>query len=156
MDDQLENTETQEQLNNETPEIKDPKAVLDALERAKADAKRFREEKEALEVDLNSKDQKIAEYSGKLLKNEVKRNISELNLTNSDRILKYIDFNKLEFDNDLNVIGLDEQIKDLKQDFPELFDPKLLVGGKADSADATVVNAKLSVSDKQARMLLGK
>lgn len=156
MDDQLENTETQEQLNNETPEIKDPKAVLDALERAKADAKRFREEKEALEVDLNSRDQKIAEYSGRLLRNEVKKNIADLNLTNSDRILKYIDFNKLEFDNDLNVVGLDEQIKGLKQDFPELFDPKLLVGGKADSADANVVNAKLSVSERQARMLLGK
>lgn len=156
MDDQLENTETQEQLNNETPEIKDPKAVLDALDRAKADAKRFREEKEALEESLNSKDQKIAEYSGKLLRDQVKRNINDLNLTNSDRILKYVDFNKLEFDDNFNVIGLDEQIKGLKEDFPELFDPKLLVGGKADSADANVVNAKLTVSEMQARMLLGK
>jgi hypothetical protein len=156
LDDQLENTETQEQLNNETPEIKDPKAVLDALDRAKADAKRFREEKEALEESLNSKDQKIAEYSGKLLRDQVKRNINDLNLTNSDRILKYVDFNKLEFDDNFNVIGLDEQIKGLKEDFPELFDPKLLVGGKADSADANVVNAKLTVSEMQARMLLGK
>ncbi len=152
----MENTETQEQLNNETPEIKDPKAVLDALDRAKADAKRFREEKEALEESLNSKDQKIAEYSGKLLRDQVKRNINDLNLTNSDRILKYVDFNKLEFDDNFNVIGLDEQIKGLKEDFPELFDPKLLVGGKADSADANVVNAKLTVSEMQARMLLGK
>jgi len=152
----MEQTETQEQLNNETPEIKDPKAVLDALDRAKADAKRFREEKEALEESLNSKDQKIAEYSGKLLRDQVKRNINDLNLTNSDRILKYVDFNKLEFDDNFNVIGLDEQIKGLKEDFPELFDPKLLVGGKADSADANVVNAKLTVSEMQARMLLGK
>lgn len=156
MDDQLENTETQEQLNNETPEIKDPKAVLDALDRAKADAKRFREEKEALEESLNSKDQKIAEYSGRLLRDQVKRSIAELNLTNSDRILKYIDFNKLDFDSEFNITGLNDQITGLKQDFPELFDPKLLVGGKADSADANVVNAKLSVSERQARMLLGK
>jgi len=152
----LENTETQEQLNNETPEIKDPKAVLDALDRAKADAKRFREEKEALEESLNSKDQKIAEYSGRLLRDQVKRSIAELNLTNSDRILKYIDFNKLDFDSEFNITGLNDQITGLKQDFPELFDPKLLVGGKADSADANVVNAKLSVSERQARMLLGK
>lgn len=156
MDDQLENTETQEQLNNETPEIKDPKAVLDALDRAKADAKRFREEKEALEESLSSKDQKIAEYSGRLLRDQVKRSIAELNLTNSDRILKYIDFNKLDFDSEFNITGLNDQITGLKQDFPELFDPKLLVGGKADSADANVVNAKLSVSERQARMLLGK
>ncbi len=152
----MEQTETQEQLNNETIEIKDPKAVLDALERAKSDAKRFREEKEALEVDLNSKDQKIAEYSGRLLKDQVKKSIADLNLTNSDRLLKYIDFNALDFDEEFNIKGLDAQINNLKQDFPELFDPKLLVGGKADSADANVVNAKLSVSDKQAKLLLGR
>jgi len=64
-----------EVINNETVEIKDPKAVLDALDRAKADAKRFREEKEALEINLNSKDQKIAEYSGKLLREQVKNQV---------------------------------------------------------------------------------
>lgn len=151
----MENT-TEIQAENVTPEIKDPKAVLDALERAKADAKRFREEKEALEVNLNSKDQMIAEYSGKLLKESVKKQIAGLNVTNSDRIMKYIDFNSLEFDNDFNITGLDKQIEGLKQDFPELFDPKLLVAGKADSADANVVNAKLSTTEKQARMLLGR
>jgi len=145
-----------EVINNETVEIKDPKAVLDALDRAKADAKRFREEKEALEVNLNSRDQKIAEYSGKLLREQVKKELSGQNITNVDRLLKYIDFNKLEFDEEFNVSGLEDQIVGIKSDFPEFFDPKLLVAGKADSADAQIVNASLSVSDKQAKMLLGK
>jgi hypothetical protein len=145
-----------EVINNETVEIKDPKAVLDALDRAKADAKRFREEKEALEINLNSRDQKIAEYSGKLLREQVKKELSGQNITNVDRLLKYIDFNKLEFDEEFNVSGLEDQIVGIKTDFPEFFDPKLLVAGKADSADAQIVNASLSVSDKQAKMLLGK
>jgi hypothetical protein len=145
-----------EVINNDTVEIKDPKAVLDALDRAKADAKRFREEKEALEINLNSKDQKIAEYSGKLLREQVKKELSGQNITNVDRLLKYIDFNKLEFDEEFNVSGLEDQIIGIKTDFPEFFDPKLLVAGKADSADAQIVNAQLSVSDKQARLLLGK
>ncbi len=145
-----------EVINNETVEIKDPKAVLDALDRAKADAKRFREEKEALEINLNSRDQKIAEYSGKLLREQVKKELSGQNITNVDRLLKYIDFNKLEFDEEFNVSGLEDQIIGIKTDFPEFFDPKLLVAGKADSADAQIVNAQLSVSDKQARLLLGK
>ena len=63
-------------------EIKDPKAVLDALDRAKADAKRFREEKEAMELTLNSQEQKIAEYSKKLLRDQVKKNLQEQNITN--------------------------------------------------------------------------
>lgn len=145
-----------EVINNETVEIKDPKAVLDALDRAKADAKRFREEKEALEVNLNSRDQKIAEYSGKLLREQVKKELSAQNITNVDRLLKYIDFNKLEFDEEFNVSGLEDQVVGIKTDFPEFFDPKLLVAGKADSADAQIVNASLTVSDKQAKMLLGK
>jgi len=145
-----------EVINNETVEIKDPKAVLDALDRAKADAKRFREEKEALEINLNSRDQKIAEYSGKLLREQVKKELSGQNITNVDRLLKYIDFNKLEFDEEFNVSGLEDQIVGIKSDFPEFFDPKLLVAGKADSADAQIVNASLTVSDKQAKMLLGK
>ena len=145
-----------EVINNDTVEIKDPKAVLDALDRAKADAKRFREEKEALEINLNSRDQKIAEYSGKLLREQVKKELSAQNITNVDRLLKYIDFNKLEFDEEFNVSGLEDQIIGIKTDFPEFFDPKLLVAGKADSADAQIVNASLSVSDKQAKMLLGK
>ncbi len=145
-----------EVINNETVEIKDPKAVLDALDRAKADAKRFREEKGALEINLNSRDQKIAEYSGKLLREQVKKELSGQNITNVDRLLKYIDFNKLEFDEEFNVSGLEDQIVGIKSDFPEFFDPKLLVAGKADSADAQIVNASLSVSDKQAKMLLGK
>ena len=53
------------------PVINDPKAVLEALERAKSDAKKFREEKEKLEVDLNSRDQKIADFSGRLLHEKV-------------------------------------------------------------------------------------
>ena len=141
--------------NEEVVEIKDPKAVLDALDRAKADAKRFREEKEALEVNLNSKDQKIAEFSGKLLREQVRKNLSTQNIPNVDRLLKYVDFNKLEFDEEFNVSGLDDQIVGLKSDFPEFFDPKILVAGKADSADAQIVNATLSVSDKQAKLLLG-
>jgi hypothetical protein len=145
-----------EVINNETVEIKDPKAVLDALDRAKADAKRFREEKEALEINLNSRDQKIAEYSGKLLREQVKKELAAQNITNVDRLLKYIDFNKLEFDEEFNVSGLEDQVIGIKTDFPEFFDPKLLVAGKADSADAQIVNASLTVSDKQAKMLLGK
>lgn len=136
-------------------EIKDPKAVLDALDRAKADAKRFREEKEAMELNLNSKEQKIAEYSARLLREQVKKNLRDQNITNVDRLMKYVDFDKLDLDEDFNVKGLEDQVSGIKSDFPEFFDPKLLVAGKADSADAVVANAQLSVSDKQAKLLLG-
>ena len=69
-------TNNTEETTTEDTTLNDPKAVLAALDRAKNDAKKFREEKEKLEVDLNSSNQKIAEFSGKLLHEKVLQKIS--------------------------------------------------------------------------------
>jgi hypothetical protein len=149
------------ETNNEveqTEEIKieDPKAVLDALDRAKNDAKKFREEKEKLEIDLNSKDQTIAEYSGKLLKEKVLQKISEEGIKDPKRILKFMNLNTLEFDENLEVKGFEDQFNQLKEDLPEVFDPKLRVGGQADTAVKASVSTQFSASQLQAAKILGK
>lgn len=144
------------QMDGTSEEIKDPAAVLAALERAKKDAKQFREEKEALEAKVAQYEQDTAKYSGKLLKEKVIQELAKLNMVNTDRILKFVKFEGLSFDDDFNILGLDDQIKELKSDFPELFDPKLLVAGKADSAEATPVEKKISTSEKLAKIALGR
>lgn len=147
------------ETNNETmPEvtIEDPKAVLDALDRAKNDAKKFREEKEKLEIDLNSKDQTIAEYSGKLLREKVLQKISEEGIKDPKRILKFMNLNTLEFDENLEVTGFEDQFNQLKEDLPEVFDPKLRVGGQADTAVKASVSTQFSASQLQAAKILGK
>jgi hypothetical protein len=140
----------------ESAEIKDPAAVLAALDRAKKDAKQFREEKEALEVEIDKYRNENAKYSGKLLREKVMQQLAELNLANTDRLFKYLKLDQLSFDEELNIVGLEDQIKEIKQDFPELFDPKLLVAGKADSADSTPVDRKISASERQAMAVLGR
>lgn len=144
------------QTDGTSNEIKDPEAVLAALDRAKKDAKQFREEKEALEAKLAQYEQDNAKYSGKLLREKVIQELGKLNITNSERILKFLKFEGLEFDDELNIVGLEEQIKELKKDFPELFDPKLLVAGKADSAETKSVDKPISTSEKLARIALGR
>ena len=52
-------------------EIKDPAAVLAALERAKADAKKFREEKEALETQIEDYKNKTSQVNSKLLNEKI-------------------------------------------------------------------------------------
>jgi hypothetical protein len=140
----------------ESAEIKDPAAVLAALDRAKKDAKQFREEKEALEVEIDKYRNENAKYSGKLLKEKVMQQLAELKLANTDRLFKYLKLDELSFDEELNIVGLEDQIKEIKEDFPELFDPKLLVAGKADSADSTPVDRKISASERQAMAVLGR
>ena len=101
------------QVDGTSEEIKDPAAVLAALDRAKKDAKQFREEKEALELEITKFKDESAKFSSQLLKEKV---IQELSI----------------------------------------FDPPLLVAGKADSAENTPVNNKLSASQRQAMLVLGR
>lgn len=136
--------------------INDPKAVLEALDRAKNDAKKFREEKEKLEIDLNSRDQKIADFSGRLLHEKVLQKLSAEGLKEPARFVKYLDKTKLEFNDDLEIIGLDEQLEELKKDFPEIFDAKVRVGGQADTAIKASVSTQFSASEMQAAKILGK
>lgn len=150
----MENNETLDQ--GTEIEIKDPKAVLTALEKAKGEAKKYREEKEKLEIDLNSSNQLVAEYSGKLLKEKTRQTISDLGVKDPHRLMKYINFSSLEFSDDLEIIGLQDQIETIKNDLPELFDPKLRVGGQADGAATAVVNTIQSASQLQAKYLLGR
>jgi len=129
----LETNNTEEQAINEETTLNDPKAVLAALDRAKSDAKKFREQKEQLEIDLNSTSQKIAEFSGRLLHEKVLQKISAEGVKDPKRLLRFMDMNKLEFDENLEVVGFDDQFNKLKEDLPEIFDPKLRVGGQSDA-----------------------
>lgn len=136
--------------------INDPKAVLDALDRAKSDAKKLREEKEQLEVDLDSKDQAIAEYSGKLLREKVLKKMSDEGIKDPQRFMRFINTTTLSFDDNLEVIGFEDQFSQLKEDLPEIFDPKLRVGGQADTAVQASVSTKYTATQLQAAKILGK
>jgi hypothetical protein len=152
--------QTQQQSENQTVQeevkIEDPAAVLGALERAKAEAKKFREERDKLEADLQNKTEIVANYSTKLLQEKVKTKFQSSGIKDSDRFLRFIDFNQISLNEDGELSGFDDQLTSLKQDFPEVFDAKLRVGGQADTAAATSVNTKISATELQARRILGK
>jgi hypothetical protein len=152
--------QTQQPSENETVQqelkIEDPAAVLGALERAKSEAKKFREEKERLEVQLQDTNNLVSNFSTKLLQEKVKSKFESNGIKDSSRFFRFIDFNQLSLDEDNQVIGFDTQFNSLKEDLPELFDAKLRVGGQADGAAATSVNTKISATELQARQILGK
>lgn len=147
--------ETQNEEVNEVT-IDDPKAVLSALERAKADAKKFREEKEELEAKFAETEQNLQKYSGNLLKQQISKKLSENGIADSDRALKFVDMSQVTMDEDFNVIGFEDQLDQLKIDLPEVFDPKFRVGGQADAAVQASVSTQYSASEMQAMKILGK
>jgi len=136
-------------------EIRDPKAVLDALDRAKKEAKAFRMEKEELANQLESTSSKLESLKSGLIGQKAAAKLNSLGLANAERILKYVDLAKVELDEDFNLTNFDEQVDTIKADFPELFDPKLRVAGLADTAEKKV-NVQMSASELQARAILSR
>jgi hypothetical protein len=152
----LETNNIEEQVTTEETTLNDPKAVLAALDRAKSDAKKFREEKQKLQVDLDSKDQKIAEYSGKLLREKLMQKLSDEGIREPKRLLKFIDTQLLSFDENLEVVGFEDQFSKLREDLPEIFDSKLRVGGQADTGIRASVSTQYTATQLQAAKILGK
>jgi len=126
------------------------------LEKAKAEAKRTRLEKEELEVRLTELINKTSLTQARLMDEKILKNLSSLGIPNGSKLMKYIKLDQLQLTDDFEVAGLQDQIDTLKTDFPELFDPKIIVGGKADSAMSKPIDVTVSVSDLQAKSILFK
>jgi small-conductance mechanosensitive channel len=148
--------EQENQVEGTSTEIRDPKAVLEALDKAKAEAKKFRLEKEALESTVNETINKVTQIQSKLLSEQVNKHLSLLGIKHGEKLTKYLKMDDLSLTDEFEVSGLDEQIATLKTDFPELFDPKFIVAGKADGAITTTVETPMTASDLQAKIVLNK
>lgn len=137
-------------------EIKDPAAVLAALERAKNDAKKFREEKELTEKEFAEFKSKAEILAAKLKQDQVIDTLKKNGIKNGEALLKYIKMNEIELTDEYQIAGLETQLDTLKTDFPELFNPKNIVAGKADGGVSAPLDAKPDASELQARMVLGR
>jgi hypothetical protein len=141
---------------NVDAEIRDPKAVLDALDRAKAEAKKSRLEKEELEGKLNDINANLNTLKSSLISQKVSVQLKDMGISNSERILKYVNLENVDLDENLGLKGFDDQVAQIKEDFPELFDPKLRVAGLADTGVTSNVDTSISATEMQARSVLKK
>lgn len=139
----------------EEVEIKDPKAVLDALERAKADAKKYREEAEALKSEVETLKTTLEQP------NEWKDRTRDLMIkqelgTGADRLMKFIDMDSITFNDDGDLEGVTEAVAKVKADLPELFDSKRRVGGAADLYEKGETPVRPTGTEAQVSRLMRK
>lgn len=146
------------------PEIKDPKAVLDALERAKADARKYREQAEGLQEQVSSLTTERDKLKESLDSDEWRNKVRDLSIRqalkdqghNPDRVMKYLSLDGISLDEEGKLSGLDESLATVKKDLPELFDPKRRVGGAADLFEKGDVDTKKTGSQTQVARLLNR
>lgn len=140
----------------ETPVIKDPKAVLSALDRAKSDAQKYREDADALRAQLAEKTED--KYKTRAINAEVKLVLQEKGIKdqkNVNRIMKYLDTSDLDFDDDGNLPGLEGKISSLKEEFSEFFSRKY----QTQPVEQFVEGSKakpLTASEIQAKQIMGR
>lgn len=141
--------------NDDVVEIKDPKAVLNALTEAKANAVRLREERNALREQLAQAetDEGIAKWKTKAVHAEVRAALREQGVKDVARVLKIMDLEGVDLDDNDKLVGFDEKAKAAKTEWPELFDAKRRVANGADIFADGEVKKEMSGTEAQVARL---
>lgn len=143
-----------------TEEVKDPAAVLAELRRAQTDLKELRATVKTLEAErdsLKAQTEQLDSDEMKLraLKAEVKLALQAQGIKDADRLMPYIGTEGIDFGEDGAVVGLDDRLSNLRKDLPEVFDPKVRAGGKADIFANDAVTQKKTGTEAQVARIFG-
>lgn len=132
--------------------------VKKALERAKAEAKTFRTERDELKTKVTELEGRAdtSDLQAKLVKVYAERQLEKLGVKDSVRVLKYMSLDGLEIDDEGNLAGFEEKVNAVKSDLPELFDAKKRVGGTGDAFAEGVVEEQKDPHREAIRNALGK
>lgn len=128
-------------MTDEAVEIKDPAGLLAAYEQAKKDLVALREENKGLTTQIEGLSSDAMRL--RALTAETKLTLQGQGIKDVDRLMPYIGTDGLDFDAEGKVTGLDTRLAALKKDLPEVFDPKVRAGGKADIYAEGAVETKV-------------
>lgn len=131
----------------ETPEIRDPAALLKAHEELKNDFKSLKSAHETLQAQIKTQDTDNP-WKARAIKAETMVELNKRGIKNTN-IAKYINTDDLDLDEEGNIAGLTERIDAAASEFPEIFDVKRSVGGKVDSFRSTPTNVAKSDTEMQ-------
>lgn len=140
-----------------TEEIKDPTAVLEALKKANAEAKKRREDYDALKKELDEVKQNAPgdKFKDRAKKAEIKLALHDKGLKNVDKIIRHLSLDGIDYDAEGELIGLESTLQTLKEDLPELFSAKARAGAVEQFVEG--VNKKPpTASEIQAAAILKK
>lgn len=142
----------------EDVEIKDIQAFYDAHEVAKADLVTLRGEKKDLESQLAGSDEEaVSKWKQRALLAEATSSLEAQGVKDASRIVKRLNLDSVDFDEDGNLSGFDEAVTEFKTDFPELFDPKKRAGRSGIDANAdNPARREISPTEQQAAAIYGR
>ncbi len=121
-----------------------------ALAKANKEAGDYRHEAKDLKAKLEAAEAQLSDARQKTLEAEVTHKLREAGFEDPHRVVKLMKLEGIEDDK-----AIDTAIESIKQDLPELFDPKRRVAS-IDAADKSTDKTPESTSDKLAKAILSK
>lgn len=114
-------------------EIEDAEKFLTAHYQAMEDLKTLRGElkaarKELEDVQALGSEENLDKWKQRALKQAARSALEGTGVKDADRILKYINLDGVDFDDDDALTGFDDKLGEVQKDFPELFDSKRRAG----------------------------
>ena len=140
-------------MTEQIEEVRDPAALLAAYNALKADMKATAEERDKLKKQVESFNED--EFRLKALSAEAKLALQAQGIKD-ERAYELVGTDGLDFGEDGSVTGLKERVAELTTKWPELFDAKRRVGGKADAFATETVDVKEDPLRAQVRSALGQ
>lgn len=98
-----------------------------------------------------------AKWKGRVVKQAAKAALATAGATKPERLLRLVEVDDLDVDDDGDVAGLDDEIDRLKEEYPELFRKRR--AGRVETGDRSEgksVRKPQSASEKQAAAILGR
>lgn len=124
-------------MTEQVEEVQDPAALLASYNALKDDVKVLRAQltetqKAREDAEKALEDNTPDEWRNRALTAETKVALNSQGIKDADRLVKYVGTEGLDFDEEGKLTGLDDRLKQLKTDLPEIFDAKRRAGGTAD------------------------
>jgi len=115
-------------------EIQNSEAVLKALREAQREAKKFRTERDAFQQRVTELegDSGVALWKQRAVHAHVKSALDKAGVKDTSRLMKVMSMENVDLDDDDNLVGFDDNLKNAKTEWPELFDAKRRVAGEGD------------------------
>lgn len=139
-------------------EVKDPQGLLKMYRELQEDVKTLRNENKQLTEQLESTDESaVTKWRERAIKAEAKVNLEGQGIKNAERILKYMDFEGVDFDDNGALTGFDDKLQSIKADFPELFDAKKRAGrSSADIHESNPAKKEMTGTDAQVARIFNR
>lgn len=145
-------------MTDENEDLTGHEALVKAHDKLKADIVEMRDRLKEIQKERDSlkeladtlSPENMEKMKKRALTAEIRAKLESEGVPNADGVIKYLDLNGVDYDEEDNIVGVDDKLDALKADLPLLFDKKARAGRSgADIHEKAPANTQKSTTEAQ-------